>query len=433
MDLYVERQCIEQMKKGNTKQFLLLYEACFADLYRYVSRRVVDHAEIERVVKLTFLDAVGQVQSTPNDVGYLTWLYSLAKPRVWSYLDATSFPHKQGLIDAKKDAKEYMAKESVADKARKMFAKLSLEEKEILKLKFFEEVTDGDIMTIIGSNEGAIGAKIYKVLKRAHFLLFGESDARQGVYFGELSSFLGRFKSAEKIEVPEAFKLSLRAELSQKIDRKGYAVEAEKITVENNNNGPKWEDFSTKTEEKVAATAGQKKAKIGSDDPAKIFVETVNEIRKDDKDFWMPRKAKEEQYEQLMEVVDKWKSILIVFPVALFVVIASIVTIKIIGFERKIPRVNTAACKEAALSYDEKISDADKKSLEKSVLVSLCQNYKTEPINVAFAGEKLTVEVLAQNENINYVFAKTGGKWQIIKYAKTSNSDQESGKIPRDN
>lgn len=431
MDLYVERQCVEQMKTGNTKQFLLLYEACFADLYKYVSRRVVDHSEAERIVKLTFLDAIGQIQSTPNDVGYLTWLYSLAKPRVWQYLDLSGFSGKQGLIDAKKDAKDFIAKESVAEKARKMFAKLSLEEKEILKLKFFEEVTDGDIMTIIKTDEGAIGAKIYKVLKRAHFLLFGESDARQGVYFGELSSFLGRFKSAEKIDIPEAFKLSLRAELSQKIDRKGYAVEAEKIVVENNNGKPKWEDFSTKTEEKVAATAGQKKAKVGSDDPAKIFVETVNEIRKDDKDFWMPKKAKDEQYEQLIDIFDKWKSVLIIFPVALFVVVGSIVAIKIAGIEKKIPRVSSSICKEASLNYEGEVSDADKKYLERTALSALCKNYKTEPINVAFVGEKLNVEVLAQNENINYVFAKTDGNWQIVKYAKTSNSDEKSGKVQR--
>jgi hypothetical protein len=55
----------------------------------------------------------------------------------------------------------------------------------------------------LGIEDGTIGPKIYRVLKRAHFLLFGESDERQGVYFGELSGFLARMRDLEYIDVPE--------------------------------------------------------------------------------------------------------------------------------------------------------------------------------------------------------------------------------------
>ena len=86
MDLYVERQCVDKMKGGNSKQFLLLLDANFVDVYGYVARRVGDRAEVEKIVRLTFLDALGQIGNTPTDVSYLIWLYSLAKPRVWDYI-----------------------------------------------------------------------------------------------------------------------------------------------------------------------------------------------------------------------------------------------------------------------------------------------------------------------------------------------------------
>ena len=76
MDIHVEKQCVDQMKSGNTRQFLMLFDAYFSDLYKYVARRVGHGEDTELIVRLTFLDALGQIQNTPVDTGYLIWLYN---------------------------------------------------------------------------------------------------------------------------------------------------------------------------------------------------------------------------------------------------------------------------------------------------------------------------------------------------------------------
>ena len=157
MDIYVERQCVEQIKSGDSKQFLLLFDANFGDLYKYVARRVFESEERENIMRLTFLDALGQVKSMPTDSNFFVWLCSLAKPRVWEYMNKSSFPEKQGLISASEETVD--SENEGLEKVKKMMNKLSLEEREILRLKFFEEFTDGDVMTILGMQEGVIGPK----------------------------------------------------------------------------------------------------------------------------------------------------------------------------------------------------------------------------------------------------------------------------------
>ncbi|MFH2034370.1 MAG: hypothetical protein ABIJ26_06675, partial [Candidatus Margulisiibacteriota bacterium] len=94
------------MKAGKPGQFLLLFDANFDDLYRYVARRVYERQDVERIVRLTFLDALGQIQNTPMDIGYVVWLYGLARPRVWESISKSSFPQKQGLISIEEKKEE---------------------------------------------------------------------------------------------------------------------------------------------------------------------------------------------------------------------------------------------------------------------------------------------------------------------------------------
>lgn len=441
MDLYVERQCVDQMKAGDAKKFLMLFEAYFASVYSYVARRVDDSQEIERIVRLAFLDAVGQIQNTPNDTAYVVWLYSLAKPRAWSYMNKASFPKKQGLIDS--DAVESdRAAEPFTDmtiqKVSNMFKKLTMEESEILRLKFFEELADGDVLFVLGGEESLIGPKIYRVLKRAHFLLFGESDQKQGVYFGELSGLLERAKSLEKIDVPEAFKLSLKADLEAKQSRKESAFESAfeapvnapfeaPIFPEDFDNGggkAPWEEI--KPEEKIEH--------VGSNDPAKIFVQAVKEMREEEAAVKANISAIDEfeEKEKLLEIFDKLRWLLILVPVVLFTTIV-IVVIRNLWPDQKIQRFVAAdICAEEAI-FKGGLTDDEKKDIGKNIVKEICENFEVKKLTVdKIADNKIKINVDVTGAVLEYKLAKENSRWLIKKYAKTPDSDQEQGKVSRD-
>lgn len=416
MDLYVERQCVDEMRKGDMRQFMLLYDAYFVGVYKYVARRVSDRSAVEKIVRLTFLDALGQVRNTPGDIGYLMWLYTLAKPRVWENIAKQSFPEKQGLIQ-KGVAESAADKADVSSRADKMFKKLSMEEREILRLKFFEEVTDGEVMMILGSEEATIGPKIYKVLKRAHLLLFGESDERHGVYFGELSAFFERLKTLEKIEIPEVFKLSLKADISMRIDRRDFMIEG-KVVEEGSKDAP----FAVKKEG------------VGSNDPAKIFVEAVAEMRADEKRKKIEEVVDEDDFEKREKVynfIDKWKSVLVLVPVLLFIWIAAFVVVKLISNSPIIERgyVNNCAI-EVGFTGD--FSDAEKRSVNAGVSDRLCDHFTVNKLLISRTSEGVVgVNVEIPDWLLNYNFVKKVTEWRIQKYERTANRDQQSGKILR--
>lgn len=413
MDLYVERQCVEQMKAGDTAKFLLLFEANFSGLYKYVRRRVADSGEVDKIVQLTFLDALGQIQSTPVDVGYNVWLYSLAKPRVWSYL-AKNPMIRQGVVYDSEDEDEQVDSAELRAKAENMFSKLSLEEREILRLKFFEEVADGDVMSVLGMAEGTIGPQIYRVLKRAHFLLFGESDEGHGVYFGELSGFFARLRDVERVEIPEILKLNLKMDISGRVDRKDFAIEAELA-------------------EESSMPFLDKNAK-GSDDPAKIFVEAVKEMREEEARGLEADQMKIERQERFYDFVDRWKHALVVVPVLVFVAIVSYVVFNFANFGfnfGKIARGYPTIC-ENDVSFAREFNSTEKRDLNKNISDRVCDHFNVK--EMAFSRiekSKVNVEVDVEGWMLKYDFVKKQNKWKIQKYERITDSNQESRKVSR--
>lgn len=421
MELHVEKQYVAQMKQGNARQFVLLYDAVFEKAFGYVWRRVGEGAETEKIVRMVFVDALAKLQNTPEDISFDVWLYSLAKPKVWNFISKSSFPEKQGLIAVGEN--EMKDKTDVIERAEKMMGKLSLEEREIIRLKFFEQVSDADIMSVLGAEDSAIGTKIYRVLKRASFFLFGETDEKHGVYFGELSSFLERIREMENIQIPEALKLSLRADLLNRIERKSFAVEGEAV----------------EEAEAVPQKPFAKSVPGGSNDPAKIFVEAVKEMREEEAEELRKEEEREARREELFAILDKMKGVLIAIPVLVFLFVAGYTIMNIFDFDfdlfgpKKIARNVPTAC-SVEVVFEGEFEDSQKSELDKNIARKLCAEFEDlEAIKVVKNGNK-KVRVLVDNDGVNreYAFEKEGANWRVKKYAKTkeiTGGDEKSGKV----
>lgn len=407
MDIYVERQCVEKLKKGELQQFLLLFDAYFDDLYRYVVRRVGEGEDAENITRLTFLDALGQARNTSVDAGYAVWLYSLAQPRVFDHVESKGFPKIQGVITNDKKIKKQGGGEEIVEKAESMFGKLSMEEREILRLKFFEEISDGGVMEVLGVEEGTIGPKIYRVLKRVHFLLFGDSEGGQGIYFGELSGFLARIRGLEDIKIPESFKLSLRADISGRISRRDFAVEGEAVTE--------------KSKKKSS-----RKASKGSDDPAKIFVEAVRELKEDEKKDREREERKAERWEKFFDFVERWKSGIVVFPVFLFIVVFAWGISGIVDWGSKgnlIERGYPTTCQKEVV-FTGSFADREKRDVNESVSNRICDYFEVETMEIIrIADKEINVLVDVSELFLEYVFVEDSKGWRIKAYERNLNSN----------
>lgn len=418
MDMYVEKQCVKNLRDGDVSQFIMLFNANFELLYRYVARRKDDTAEIEKLVNLVFIDALGNVNVVPTDVSFAVWLFTFAHKRIWNNLSAGV-----GVNPLPFFGDESLQNDSfeILERAKKVLGKLTMEEREIVRLKFFEQVSDGDVSYVLQIEEGGVGAKIYRVLKRVHFLLFGEADDRKEIYFGEVSAFFGRIKEFTDVEVPEVLKLTLRAELSSRIDRKQFAIEGEDVS-----SIPK-PPVKEKVKRSFVTTLDEVDASEGSNDPAKIFVDAVREMRDE------PSVASDapntlefdDKMEGIMEFFDKVKGFLVAIPVLLFIFVVGFVGFQL--FDRGIYRGYSTSC-GIEVDFSGKFSDAEKRSFNEQVTNGLCELFEVKGLLVKDNKDGgVAVSVDLDGSNIEYRFVRNNNLWRVKKYARTFNSDEQSG------
>lgn len=299
MDLQAEIQYKENLKT-DPRQFLPLWDDSFPVFYRYVARRIEEIELRRKIVELVTMDAAGQMGSCPMDVNFSTWILLIAYGRVSEYLTksvsgpgpAIASPIFDGasMTDGVYDDEFAMKRQ-----AETFFSSLTREEREIVRLKFFEEVTDGEVMYILGASEGVIGPKIYKVLKRGYEILFGKADDHSGIYFGELHAFLTKLKRIEKIPMLEDLKIDLTLELERKLE--GMYLEG--IRGGENVNGMDgipglsrdsggFQVGKIQSRDCPGTGSGFEKVsdilKVGSNDPAKIFVQAVKGMTREEID-----------------------------------------------------------------------------------------------------------------------------------------------------
>lgn len=320
MDIRAERAYKEQMKT-DARQFVPMFDDSFSGLYRYVARRVEDEVVREQIVRLVYLDALGQAGNCPMDVNFLTWLFAIAHGRVSEYVrgsvvgtgPAVESPifDGAGMVDG-----VYDDESKLRGQAEVFFSSLTFEERDIIRLKFFEELTDGEVMYILNVPEMRIGTRIYQVLRRGYEILFGKVED-SAVYYGELYSFLARLRAIEKIPAPENLKLKLKIEVKEK---------AEKMW------GEKWGEGSGAQPRKAESgfsvdEVGQKGSgvegsgaqglraqglkpedsnRFGSSDPAKIFVQAAKGMSKEEidritKEYVEEREKKADSHKNVVE------------------------------------------------------------------------------------------------------------------------------------
>jgi len=411
MDISVEKECVKRLVSGELRQFLNLYDANFSDLYKYFKRRVNDNQEVERLLKFTYLEALALYKETPTEYSYFVWLLTLAKKRVDSFLEANPlYKYDYSEVVNKKDNQ---SSSLILERVVKMFSKMRIEESEIIKLKFFEQLSDSDIMIIYNLDPDKVGAKIYRVLKRAHFLLFGEGDENQGVYFGELSGLLSSFLDFEKMNIPEAMRLGFKSQLSAKIDNFDLVLDSELLKEMK-----KTEEVRKNRENLIKNNMNK-----GSNDPAKVFVDAANSFNEEQKNQvykeYQEKKANEEFFEEMekeefWDFIDSIKSALIFVPVFLFVVVVSA-----LFFLWYFPSIGT--CKFDVL-YSENLSEVEIKDLRKKIANPVCKFYKdVEAMEFsAISNNKINVFVERKEYSIKYVFDTRGtdDKWFVKSFQK---------------
>ncbi|MBU2524485.1 sigma-70 family RNA polymerase sigma factor [Patescibacteria group bacterium] len=168
-----EKEIIELAKEDPTK-FGILYEKYYDAIYRFVLRRVSVREDAEEIVSQTFFAALHNIKKF-NWMGFSfsAWLYKIAYNNVISFYRKNkdrkhvSIDEMFSLSDEKADVMVGYEKTEACDFVKDLFKDLSEEDREILRLKYFEDMSNIDIANILNITPNALGVKLYRVLKKS--------------------------------------------------------------------------------------------------------------------------------------------------------------------------------------------------------------------------------------------------------------------------
>lgn len=175
-DLKLEEKQVVAAKQ-DPKNFVVLYDKYFDQIYRYVYRRVSDKDMVEDLVSQTFYDALAHLQDFQwRGFSFGSWLYKIAHNNVLKWYrdnnkqtapieEGMDIPDNAVLPNEKAEVRELQAE------VQEIMAKLDPEEREIVRLKFFEEVSNIEMAEIMGLSANHIGVKVFRVLKKVKSLL----------------------------------------------------------------------------------------------------------------------------------------------------------------------------------------------------------------------------------------------------------------------
>jgi RNA polymerase sigma-70 factor, ECF subfamily len=162
-----ENQAWELMQRsisGDKEAFSLIYEAYFSPIYRYVHFRVQERSVAEDITQTVFLKVFEKLPVYRNrQHPPLAYLFTIARNKVIDYWrknkpiesldnenDLTKIP------DASASAEETVSQSFTGKEISKALEKISPEQREVIILKFFNELSYEEIANILKKKEEAV-------------------------------------------------------------------------------------------------------------------------------------------------------------------------------------------------------------------------------------------------------------------------------------
>ena len=158
----IEQMLVLRCQMGDKDAFAGLIEKYQRPLRYFISRLLDDAQTSEDILQETWLSVVKRIHGLKKTEAFSTWLYRIArnkvyhqlrKKKVWTELDEN--------IAAPDDNENDLISLEDAAKVHECLKKLRPEHKEVLMLRFLEQMSYQQISQIVNCNLGTIRSRIY--------------------------------------------------------------------------------------------------------------------------------------------------------------------------------------------------------------------------------------------------------------------------------
>jgi RNA polymerase sigma-70 factor, ECF subfamily len=184
MDRKEEQDIIAQVCRGNRAAFTALVDAYGKPIYNLALRMTSRPADAEDLAQETFLRAFKQLHRFDPNRSFYTWLYTISLNLIRSHLkkvgrqQRSAFSQKQTAVifDDTSDELIFSPDPEDGHKERlegldQQLQSLSTDLREILVLRFYQELSFDAIAEITGRSESAVKMRVYRGLEKLRIRL----------------------------------------------------------------------------------------------------------------------------------------------------------------------------------------------------------------------------------------------------------------------
>lgn len=165
-----EEILIEKAQQGDKEAFGVLYKTYFARIHRYCKANIYREDLATDICQETFIKAwkAFPTFSLKNGGTLQAYLFRIARNLI---IDLSRKKKEFSLaayedIQTEEDFEENIDKQDAVNKLKTILAKLPEKERQIMILRYFEDVSHKEIGRILGMREGALRVRTLRVLKK---------------------------------------------------------------------------------------------------------------------------------------------------------------------------------------------------------------------------------------------------------------------------
>lgn len=154
---------------GDREAFGELYKIFLNRIYRFVYYLVGDEFSAEDITQNTFLKAWNSLPNFSLDGGtFQSYLYTIARNLVIDgQRKRKAYPLEgyEDVLESQENPENAVWKDEAAQKVHQALAGLDEDDRQILILRFFEEMQFDEISKIVGRQSGAIRVKVHRLME----------------------------------------------------------------------------------------------------------------------------------------------------------------------------------------------------------------------------------------------------------------------------
>ncbi|MAF80163.1 RNA polymerase subunit sigma-24 [bacterium] len=165
-----EHDAIEKCQKGELEHFSVLYEEYFQKIYNFLYYRTFHKETAEDITSKTFIKALEKIGTFEEGKGtFSAWIYRIARNTLfdhWRVSKETVDIEEVWEIGESDKVEEGLDLKEDIGKAQKYLKKLPKDQRDVVLMRVWDELSYKEIADITGKSEGACKVMFSRVINK---------------------------------------------------------------------------------------------------------------------------------------------------------------------------------------------------------------------------------------------------------------------------